>query len=180
MTDVSLCDANIDNPITALTLQYLTNCNIDSSPIERNHINMDDYKFYRKRLQNLFRERMQAVTLNEHDSEFIVIDDLIGKFIVEGTKVFKNLDFNELKRDELLNTSTEIENVPYQSLEDCNKLLYVDIKCQPKRTMDEFIIKKNELETTKMTYPSTEQYNLKEDRFKKKGIVRRGKKDKNK
>lgn len=148
----------------------------------------EDFKFYRKRLQTLFKERMNTAArkqinvsmvasntqTSQENSEYIVFDALVNRIILEGIKIFKVLDYNELQHEDVmsvLNDDKMVEDIPCGSVEDCNKILF--LKPKDNTTLDNYVIKKTRVGSAtdlSFSYPLQDKFNLKTDAFKKKGI----------
>ena len=92
---------------------------------------IEDYKFYRKRLYTLFKDRMTSLAKsnsinNKHtqetdnsDGDYVVFDALVNQIILEGIKIFKVSDYSELQHEEVmsvLNDDTIVSDVSCNSV----------------------------------------------------------------
>ena len=148
----------------------------------------EDFKFYRRRLQTLFKERMNTaakkqinvsmiasnIQASQENSEYIVFDALVNRIILEGIKIFKVLDYNELQHEEVmsvLNDDKVVQDIPCGNVKDCNKILF--LKPKNNTTLDNYVIKKTRLgagSDLSFNYPVQDKFNLKTEELKKKGV----------
>ncbi len=173
--------------VDEITYNYLAcshpvNVKYEETPLE--DITIEDFKFYRKRLQVLFKERMNTVAKkqisyneisgSQESGEYVVFDALVNRIILEGIKIFKALDYNELQDEEVmgvLNDNTVVEDVHCSTVEDCNKILF--LKPKNNATLDSYVIKKTRTGSgpdLSFSYPVQDKFNLKTEALKKKGI----------
>ena len=147
---------------------------------------LEDYRFYRKRLYTLLKDRMSSLArtntignksievTDNSDGEYVVFDALVNRIILEGIKIFKVSDYNELQHDDVmsvLNDDTIVSDVSCSSMEDCNKILF--LKSKTTTTLDDYVIKKSRVgacSDLSVNYPRQDKFNLKTDSLKKKGI----------
>ena len=105
------------NYIESITLEYLA----DNYSNERNvktseTISVEDLKFYRKRLTNMFKEKVVELINNNGINTNLTsaFNTLVFSIVKEGIKDLKHQDWMELQNNEIgdvSNGDSEIQNV---------------------------------------------------------------------
>ena len=163
------------NVVDTITLDYLadikTPLNNDESLEE---ISKEDLLFYRKRLNNVFKERIKMILTNKDKKDDI--NELIIKLSNKLIKEFKHDDFYELQQDELkdITTAKEIENLPIND-ENFDELLFSK-QDEKLNTLDTFVKYKTIKIDEKVDYPKINKHDLKNNNLRYKGIKKSEKK----
>ena len=169
------------NIIDKLTIEYLADHNYigDNNKLEgHSKYSLNDLKFYRKRIVNLVKERTLAKS-QKKANEIDEIDKILDQFYESCINKFKIEDYHELQQAELSvfneKKSSDIslddihDNTIYNSLEQCNELLYT-AREEKKVTLDNFVIKSNgSLVKKPKDYPQLNKINLRDKKLKYKG-----------
>ena len=93
------------NYIDSITLEYLAdNYSSEKNIKNKETIPVEDIKFYRKRLNNMFKEKVLDLIKNngENVHSTKVINTLIFNVIKEGIKELKHDDWSELQNNEII------------------------------------------------------------------------------
>jgi len=157
----------------------------ESHSLQRSSIPTKEYKFYNKRLLNLYKTLLltkQSNTLNIETTEYInnIPNDLIelgNKFIEESILFFKREDKNEIIQKELIDGGNKLNDDPIEMMDNTNE---IDMKFyhsnnQTMASNGTFQIveeESNDSSGTKIQLPQERQYNLRVNSFRLKGITK--------
>ena len=167
--------------LDSLTLEIMC----DPEIIEKNQNNFNyfnhdipgnDIKFYRKRISNLFKEKLVKLSNLKTKNNLSTIDALILKLSKEAIKHFKQEDFNEMQQKQLdvfdVSGLHDIDNIPLSNdvYTESNELLFAKQK-EFVPTLDNFIVKTDTLQDNKsVQFPKLNPHNLKDKKFRYKGV----------
>jgi len=144
---------------------------------QKNVLSLKDYKFYNKRLLNIYKTLLinKQCPMNTTNTNNIPNDliELGNKFIEESILFFKREDRNEIIQKDLIeskNEPTDENDNLTQPLENTNE---IDIKFYQSNTTPlsngTFHIIEDEIENL---LPQQRQYNLRDNSFRLKGITK--------
>lgn len=185
-------DANGNEEMLSVFSTYMFNrkykihcANNEPRPHQNPLTSVKDYKFYNKRLLNLYKTLLlikQCNSLNIETAEYInnIPNDLVdlgNKFIEESILFFKREDKNEIIQKELVGKNDEINDDPIEMMENTNE---IDMKFYHSNnnvaTNGTFqIVEEEEFGVSneiKNKLPQERQYNLRSNSFRLKGITK--------
>ena len=161
------------NLVDTITLECLADGYKISPEINKKEvIQVDEIKFYRKRLNNMVKERI--LKLIENNGQRIetpdnIINSLIFNIVKEGIKELKHHDWMELQNNEIGNIEPEVNNNNLENQESFDEILFTG-KSEPKCTLDDFVERKNINLVNNIEYPKKNKYNLRDKKLKYKGL----------
>jgi len=178
--------------VDALTLEYLAKSYRREKPTEVEDlviVPLDDIKFYRKRINNLFKARVVDI-LNKQQNES-TCDYLIMRICREMIDIFQRDDMCELINNECLEQALIAEaptakaptaealtaEAPLAEALIAEALIGQSVMLPDSTvktpTLDDFVIKKSIKFVHTPTYPKQNAYNLADKAFKYKGITKK-------
>ena len=150
---------------TQIDLLYLTNPNFKLKYNKTDNVvkNKEDLKFYRKRILNDTKEYLRGKKINiDLDTAFFHFADCLinhYKFIDKKDLIQKEYDnISEKKKKSKLVNNTNVDNLLMKSQE-----------IRPKTIKDFLPIVVKE-KSKKIIIPKKKEYNLKDEKFRKKGV----------
>jgi hypothetical protein len=168
--------------------KYKIHCVDKETPIKPKNVStLKDYKFYNKRLLNIYKTLLinkQCQSSNCETNEYInnIPNDLIelgNKFIEESILFFKREDRNEIIQKELFETENEANDESDNSLEPLENTNEIDRKFYQSNNNStsngtfQIIEDENEnLNGLRLSLPQQRQYNLRDNSFRLKGITK--------
>ena len=167
---------NSESIINQITLDCLLNKAQYEKYIQRNtkkSINNNDKKFYRKRICNMTKE------LLKEDGELIPPDlkYVFDNYIKLCVNYFKVLDRSDTIQEDYKEISDTVEStcVTNQEIAQSNSLLMRSVKVDT--GLDNFVTVKIMKKQEELIMPQQRNINLRDPKFKKKGITEREKKN---
>lgn len=170
-------ETNSESIINQITLDCLLNKAQYEKYIQRNtkkSINNNDKKFYRKRICNMTKE------LLKEDGEELIPPDLkyvFDNYIKLCVNYFKVLDRSDTIQEDYKEISDTVENtcITNEEITKSNSLLMRSVKVDT--GLDNFVTVKITKKQEELIMPQQRNINLRDPKFKKKGITEREKKN---
>lgn len=176
---IIIFDLHMNNSyINQITLDCLLNKEIMGKHVMKQRekqINKDEYKFYRKRIFNLFKE---LISNNLSEDLSPDVKYAYDTFIIASIQYFKILDNNDLIQDEYKDIDNSLdkcsENVGDESLDleiknEANKLMMRSVKMDVP-TLDKYVKRKSYKVKEDIILPKLREFDIMNPELKNKGI----------
>lgn len=165
----------IKNEIDALTLQYFVNNRFEKSVNpETNHstitVSSEERKFYKKRIIQLVKDLFRKSAPND------ALQSSFNDFVFSSISYFKITDASEVMQEEYQNIMPDktITSQGEVDISDLNEEMFN--VSPPESTLDGFVTTKT-IKMTDKILPKTKPINIRNDKFKTKGVKKKKKKE---
>lgn len=166
----------------SLVNQITLNCLLNKEMMEKhvmkqreNQINKEDFKFYRKRIFNLFKE---IINNTPPDNLAPDVKYAYDTFIKSSINYFKVLDNNDLLQEEYKDVEVPLHICSISDTDmssnldvnnEANKLLMRSIKIDPP-TLDKYVKRSSHKKETNIILPKSREVDIMKPELKEKGL----------
>ena len=168
-------DISSNNITNLATLTFLTNPlysrELSKNMDELSNINMEEKKFYKKRLNQIHKQLMNEEIVDKH------VKRVHDEFIKAAINYFKMTDTKDILQEEYIgHEDISTGELGEFNLNDVNKTL--TNMSEPKITLDNFVTSKKVNLKPLIPPPKQKKINLTDEKLKTKGIKKKKKKNK--